>query len=127
MFLTIQYCKPSKQGPYQTMYRQSPLPVVSVCVDSQPMEFSRVLLVLLQWIPWNQSDLHNEVSTQVLLSKVEFYVYGCIMMDLSVNCQILWFCRTSGTHISVRTDFTSPGCSFPPNIWGKRGLPIFCM
>ena len=63
-------------------------------------------------------------------------------MDLSViyqnpwvqqNQRVLWdpwnpfrgFFGTSGTHVSVGADFTSRGFSFPPNIRGKRGLPVF--
>ena len=62
-------------------------------------------------------------------------------MDLSVIYQnpwvqqdqrVLWdpwnpfrgFFGTSGTHVSVGADFTSRGFSFPPDIRGKRGLPV---
>ena len=63
------------------------------------------------------------------------------MMDLSVIYQILWvqqdqrvlqdlwnpfrgFFGTSWAHVSVPADFTSRWFSIPPNIRGKRGLPV---
>ena len=65
-------------------YRESSFPAVSVPADSQPADFLGALLVLFRWVPY-------EVSTQVLVLKVNFFVIcGCKMVDLSVIYQILW-------------------------------------
>ena len=54
-------------------YRESPLPTVSVRAYLQPEDFSRVLLVLFQWVPWKQSNLQNEVWTEVFVTKIRFF------------------------------------------------------
>ena len=53
--------------------------------DLQLTDFVRVSISLFIWVPWNLSTLQNEVSTQVLVSTMKFFViYECKMIDSSV-------------------------------------------
>ena len=50
--------------------------------------------------------------------------YNYYLLNSMGSKWIRGFCRTFGTLVSVRADFTSRGYSFPRKIRGKRGPPV---
>ena len=112
-------------------YTGSPHPAVSVPTDSQSADFLGALIVMFWWVLGNPYNLHRDLKPNISIKSMIFRnlwvqndIFNCNLLSSMVSKWISGFCGICGTHVSIRTYFTSHGYSFPPKICWKRGLPL---